>query len=112
MTMEPGWLQIARNIVILQVASLDITLPNKLITRVLIRLHRCAGLSSSSMFTTNKARFSHDEVTIWLLTLLPVEDVERKHNGEKPYIYSEALEGGPSIPYPFNYFEKYPISLK
>ena len=25
---------------------------------------------------------------------------------------NEVLEGGPSIPYPFNYFEKYPISLK
>ena len=24
----------------------------------------------------------------------------------------KALEGGPSIPYPFNYFEKYPMSLK
>ena len=24
----------------------------------------------------------------------------------------EAPEGGPSIPYPFNYFEQYPISLK
>ena len=24
----------------------------------------------------------------------------------------EALEGGPSIPYPFNYFEKYPISIE
>ena len=24
----------------------------------------------------------------------------------------EALEGGPSFPYPFNYFEKCPISLK
>ena len=25
---------------------------------------------------------------------------------------NEALEGGPSIPYPFNYFEKYSVSLK
>ena len=30
----------------------------------------------------------------------------------RPCEIEEALEGGPSIKYPFNYFEKYPISLK
>ena len=28
-------------------------------------------------------------------------------------LVNDSIEGGgPSIPYPFNYFEKYPISLK
>ena len=31
---------------------------------------------------------------------------------ETSFKNTEALEGGPIIPYPFKYFEKYPISLK
>ena len=46
------------NIEILLVASLDIMLFRKLITKALIRLHGCAGRSATLLFISIKVRFS------------------------------------------------------
>ena len=49
---------------ILQVASLDMVLSNKRITKVLIRLHRCAGWSMPLLFAHPVDRFSCIEAQI------------------------------------------------
>ena len=47
-----------------QVASLDMVLSNKRITKVLIRLHRCAGWSAPLLFAHPADRFSCVEAQI------------------------------------------------
>ena len=55
------------------VASLDtcIILSNKQITKVLIRLRRCAGWSAPLLFATPEDRFSRVEAQIEMLGLYP-----------------------------------------
>ena len=57
-------LETAQKIEISPVASLDMVLSIKRITKVLIRLRECAGWSAPLLFATPEYRFSHVEAHI------------------------------------------------
>ena len=66
---QPAQLKrLARKLEISLETSLDMIISNKQITKVLVRLHRCAGRSRPFLFSNPEDRFSHVEAQIKLIS--------------------------------------------
>ena len=59
---------------VLAIASRDITLSKQRTTKVLIRLHGCAGWSAALLFACGKSRFSHDVAQFLFLNVFKGND--------------------------------------